>query len=41
MDTDSFIVCIITEGIYVDIAKDVETRFDASNYNLDGPLAKG
>ena len=21
--------------------KDVETRFDASNYNLDGPLAKG
>ena len=26
MDTDSFIVCIKTEYIYSDIAKDVETR---------------
>ena len=33
MDTDSFIVYIKTEEIYSDIAKDVETRFDASNYN--------
>ena len=32
---------IVMYGIYVDIAKDVETRFDASSYNLDGPLAKG
>ena len=32
---------IVMYGIYVDIAKDVQTRFDASSYNLDGPLAKG
>ena len=25
----------------VDIAKDVETRFDTSNYELDIPLSKG
>ena len=30
MDTDSFIVYIKTEDIYVDIAKDVEKGFDAS-----------
>ena len=28
MDTDSFIVHIKTDGIYKDIAEDVETRFD-------------
>ena len=28
-------------NIYVDIVKDVETRFDTSNYELDRPLAKG
>ena len=33
MDTDSFIV-YITDDIYKDIAKDVETRFDTSNYEL-------
>ena len=32
MDTNSFKVYIKTEDIYVDIAKDVETRFDTSNY---------
>ena len=32
MDTDSFVVCIKTEDIYVDIANNVETRFDTSNY---------
>ena len=32
MDTDSFIVYIKTENIYKDIAEDVETRFDNSNY---------
>ena len=32
MDTDSFMVYIKTEDIYVDIVKDVETRSDTSNY---------
>ena len=32
---------IKTDGIYEKIAKDVETRFDASNYELDRPLPKG
>ena len=26
------------EGIYSDIAKDVETLFDPSNYELDKPM---
>ena len=30
MDRGSFIVCIKTEDIYVDITKDILTRFDAS-----------
>ena len=41
MDTDNFIVCTKTYGICKDIAEDVETRFDSSNYELDGPLPKG
>ena len=41
MDTSSFIVYIKTDGIYKDIAEDVETRFDTSNYELDKPLPKG
>ena len=40
-DTDSFIVSIKTDDIYKDIAKDLETRFDSSNYELDRPLLKG
>ena len=40
MDTDSFIVYIKTGDIYSDIAKDVETRFDTSNYELDKPLLR-
>ena len=40
MDTDSLIVYIKTEGIYADIAKDVETLFDTSNYKLDRSLPK-
>ena len=40
MDIDSFIVCIKTENIYVDIAKDVETRFDTSNYKVERPLPR-
>ena len=41
MNTDSFIIFLKAEDIYVDIAKDVETRFDISNYELDKSLAKG
>ena len=40
MDTESFIVYIKTKDIYVDIAKDVETKFDTSNYEIDRPLPK-
>ena len=40
IDTDSFIVYIKTEGIYMDIAKDVVTRFDTSNCELDRPFSK-
>ena len=41
MDTDSLIVYIKTDDIYEDIAENVETRFDTSNYELDRPLPKG
>ena len=41
MDTDSFIVHVKTNDIYKDIAEDVETRFDTSNFELDRPLPKG
>ena len=41
MDTDNLIVYIKTEDIYPDIANDVETRFDTSNYELDRPFPKG
>ena len=41
MDTDSFIVCIKTHGIYKDIAEDVETRFDTTNYELECNPLKG
>ena len=45
IDTDSFIVYTKTDDIYIDIAKDVETRFDTLNYELkcnsiDRPLPK-
>ena len=40
MDTNSFIVHIKTDNIYKDIAEDVETRFDTSNFELDRPLPK-
>ena len=33
MDTDSFIIHIITEDFYKDIANDVERWFDTSNYD--------
>ena len=38
MNTDSFIVYIEAGDIYKEIAEDVETRFDTSNYELDRPL---
>ena len=40
VNTGSFILYIKTDNIYKDIAEDVETIFDASNYELDGPLPK-
>ena len=40
MNTDRFLVCIKTKSIYVDIAKDVNTRFGASN-ELKKPLPRG
>ena len=41
MDTDSFIAYVKTDDLYKDIAKDVETRFDTSNFKIDRPLSKG
>ena len=40
MDTDSLVVHVKTDDIYKDIAEDVETRFDTSNFELDRPLPK-
>ena len=40
MDTESFIVHVKTDDIYKDIAIDMETRFDNSNFELDRPLHK-
>ena len=41
MDTDSFVIHIKTNNVCKDIAEDVETRFDTSNFELDRPLPKG
>ena len=38
---DSFIAYIKTNDTYKDIAKNVETKFDTSNFELNGPLHKG
>ena len=35
MNTDSFIIFIKTEDIYIDVSKGVETRFNTWNYELD------
>ena len=40
-DTDSLIMNIKTKDFYKDIARDVEERFDNSNYDVDRPLPKG
>ena len=41
IDTDAFVVYLKIDDIYKDIAKDVDTRFDAWNYKLDRPFPKG
>ena len=41
MNINSFILYIKVDDIYKDIAEDVETRFDISNYGLDRPQPKG
>ena len=41
MDTKSFIVHVKRNDIYKDIAEDVETRFDTSNFEFDRSLPKG
>ena len=41
METESFIVHVTVGGIYKDIAEDVETRFDTSNFEIEIPLPKG
>ena len=40
MDKDSFIFHVKTDDIYKDIADDVETKFDTSNFEIDTPLPK-
>ena len=40
MDTDSFIVDIKIEDISGDNTKDVDARFDTSNYELDNCYQK-
>ena len=37
MDTGSYTVHVKTENICKDIAEDVETRLDTSNFELDRP----
>ena len=41
MDTVSVIVNVQEECIYEIIAKNVEKRFETSNYELERPLPKG
>ena len=41
MDTENLIILVKTIDIYKDIAKDVETKFATSNYEIDRPLPKG
>ena len=35
MDKDGFIAQIKTEDIYIDIGKNIEIRFDNSNFEVD------
>ena len=41
MDTGSFIAHVKTDDIYKDVAEDVETIYDTSNFEIDRPLPKG
>ena len=41
MDTDSFVMNIKTNDFYIDIANDVDKRFDTSNYEVNRPLPTG
>ena len=41
INTESFIVYLKTDNSDTDIAKDFETRFDTSNYELDRSLLQG
>ena len=41
MDTENFTVYIKRNYVYKVNTEDVETRFDALNYELDTPLPKG
>ena len=41
MDTGSFIVHVKTDDIYKDIAEDVETKFDTSNFEINRSLPNG
>ena len=40
-DTDSFIIDIKTEHIYLVISRDIETRFDTAHYELERLLPRG
>ena len=41
IDINIFIADITTKEIYLDVAKDVETRFNTSNYELERLLPRG
>ena len=41
MEIDSFIAHVKTDDIYKDIAEDVETKLDSSNFEIERPLPKG
>ena len=41
LDTDGFTLYIKANHIYKDIAEDVKTMFDTSNYEINGILPKG
>ena len=40
MDTDSFIGHVKTNNIYKDIAEEIETRSNTSNFEIDRPFPK-
>ena len=41
MDTDICTIHIKTGSFYKDYANDVKKQFDASDYEVDGPLPRG